>query len=46
MWVYYSQEALDASGKTVCGGWRIPVYWVLEKGETGRWQVTGIKEAP
>ena len=46
MWVYYSQEALDANGHTVSGSWRIPALWYLEKNEDGAWVVTHIKEHP
>lgn len=46
MWVYYSQEAYDENGELICGSWRIPALWYLEKNETGKWEVVGIKEHP
>lgn len=46
MWVFYSQEAYDESGETICGSWRIPSLWYLEKNGAGEWEVTGIKEHP
>ena len=46
MWVYYSQEAYDESGSTICGSWRIPSLWYLEKNAQGQWQIVGIKEHP
>lgn len=46
MWVYYSQEAYDAEGETICGSWRIPSLWYLEKNAAGEWEVVVIKEHP
>lgn len=46
MWVYYSQEAYDENGETICGSWRIPSLWYLEKNEAGEWEVVAIKEHP
>lgn len=46
MWVYYSKEAYDAQGQTLCGSWKIPSLWYLEKNETGQWKVVAIKEHP
>ncbi len=46
MWVYYSQEAYNEKGETICGSWRIPSLWYLEKNGKGEWVVTGIKEHP
>lgn len=46
MWVYYSKEAYDAQGRTLCGSWKIPSLWYLEKNETGQWEVVAIKEHP
>lgn len=46
MWVWYSQEGLDADGGTVTGSWDIPALWYLEKNDSGAWEVTRIKEQP
>lgn len=46
LWVYYSVEAVDAAGNTVCGSWNIPALWTVEKDDTGTWVVTHIKEHP
>ena len=46
MWVYYSQEAYDKDGELICGSWRIPALWYLEKSKAGEWEVVGIKEHP
>ncbi|MBQ8835186.1 MAG: helix-turn-helix transcriptional regulator [Oscillospiraceae bacterium] len=46
MWVYYSQEAYDENGETICGSWRIPSLWYLEKNAAGEWEVVAIKEHP
>lgn len=46
MWVYYSREAYDAEGETICGSWRIPSLWYLEKNAAGEWEVVAIKEHP
>lgn len=46
MWVYYSQEAYDETGETICGSWRIPSLWYLEKNNAGEWEVVAIKEHP
>ena len=45
IWVCITQEGKNANGETVTGHWNIPAYWVLEI-QNGRWQVTGIHEAP
>lgn len=39
MWVYYSYEAFDAQGNRICGSWKIPALWTVEKDETGTWVV-------
>lgn len=44
MWVYYSQEGLDANGEVTTGSWRIPSLWYLQPDEEGNWQVVHIKE--
>ena len=46
LWVYYSYEAVDSDGDTVCGSYNIPALWKVEKDETGTWIVTDIKEHP
>ena len=46
MWVYYSSEALDKDGNVVCGSWRVPALWYLDKDDDGEWYVKGIKEGP
>ena len=46
MWVYYSKEAFDETGATICGSWHIPALWYLEKTVDGTWEVTAIKEHP
>ena len=46
MWVYYSKEAFDGDGATICGSWRIPSLWYLEKTADGTWEVTAIQEHP
>ena len=45
MWVCITQEGKNAEGETVTGHWNIPAFWALEI-QNGRWQVTGIHEAP
>ena len=44
MWVYYSQEGLDAAGEVTTGSWRIPSLWYLQPDEEGNWKVMHIKE--
>ena len=46
MWVYYSQEGMDADGEVTTGSWRIPSLWYLQPDENGKWQVVHIKEHP
>ena len=46
IWVYYSQECYDENGDTICGSWRIPSLWYVEKNSAGEWEVTDIKEHP
>lgn len=46
IWVYYSQEAYDENGEIICGSWRIPTLWYLERNAAGEWEVTAIKEHP
>jgi hypothetical protein len=46
LWVYYSNEAIDSAGTIVCGSWRIPSLWYVEKDNNGTWVVTAIKEHP
>lgn len=43
LWVYYSSETFDHDGDTLCGSWRIPSLWRVERGSDG-WVVTAIKE--
>lgn len=43
LWVYYSSETFDHDGGTLCGSWRIPSLWRVERG-SGGWVVTAIKE--
>ncbi|MBP3700571.1 MAG: zf-HC2 domain-containing protein [Lachnospiraceae bacterium] len=46
LWVYYSQEALDADGEVIAGSWRIPSLWRVEKDADGKWIVVDIDEHP
>jgi hypothetical protein len=46
IWVYYSSETFDHNGKSICGSWRIPSLWKVEKDETGEWVVVDIREHP
>lgn len=46
IWVYYSSEAFDHDGNSVCGSWRIPSLWKVEKNDTGEWVVVQIREHP
>ena len=46
LWVYYSYEAIDDDGETVCGSWKIPSLWKVEKNTAGMWDVVAIKEHP
>lgn len=46
IWVYYSSETFDHNGKSICGSWRIPSLWKVEKNETGEWVVVEIREHP
>jgi hypothetical protein len=46
IWVYYSSETFDHNGKSICGSWRIPSLWKVEKNETGEWVVVAIREHP
>lgn len=43
LWVYYSSETFDHNGGTLCGSWRIPSLWRVERGSDG-WIVTAIRE--
>ena len=46
LWVYYFQEAIDSNGNIVCGSWRVPSIWCVEKDEHGEWFVEHIYEHP
>ena len=46
IWVYYSSETFDHNGKSICGSWRIPSLWKVEKNEIGEWVVVDIREHP
>ena len=46
MWVYYSTEIYDASGKVISQSENIPSLWHIEKDADGAWVVVGIKEHP
>lgn len=46
MWVYYSAEIHDASGKVISRSENIPSLWRVEKDADGAWAVVGIKEHP
>ncbi len=46
LWVFYSQEVYDDSGKVLSGSRKIPSLWHVEKDETGAWVVVGLKEHP
>lgn len=44
LWVYYSQEGINAEGETDYGSFGIPSLWKVEKDANGKWVVTEIKE--
>ena len=44
LWVYYSQEGIDAEGETDYGSFGVPSLWRVEKDADGNWIVTDIKE--
>lgn len=46
IWVYYSSEAFDCDGNSVCGSWKIPSLWKVERNHTGEWVVVQIREHP
>ena len=46
LWVYYSQEGINAEGETDYGSWRIISLWKVEKDTDGNWVVTDISEHP
>lgn len=46
LWVYYSCEAIDYDGDVVCGSWKIPALWKVEKNGSGEWVVVQIREHP
>lgn len=46
MWVFYSSEGLDKDGNTVCGSWRVPALWYLDKDKNDEWYVVDVNEAP
>lgn len=46
MWVYYSREGFDETGKRVTGSWKIPTLWRLGKNWDGDWVVMDIREHP
>ena len=46
MWIYYSSWSYKADGSPVCGSWRVPALWRLEKGDGGQWTVVQIREHP
>jgi len=46
LWVWYTQEGIDAEGNTVTGNWNIPSLWYLERNDEGIWEVKYIKEHP
>ncbi len=46
IWVYYSSETYSHLGNVICGSWRIPSLWKVERNETGEWVVVEIREHP
>lgn len=46
IWVYYSSETYAHLGNVICGSWRIPSLWKVEKNESGEWVVVDIREHP
>ena len=46
LWVYYSSNAFDSQGNTVCGSSNVPSLWTVEKDDAGTWAVVDIKEHP
>lgn len=46
IWVYYSMEAIDSNGDTVCASSRCEALWKVEKNEDGVWEVVSIREHP
>ena len=46
IWVYYSMEAIDSNGDTVCASSRCEALWKVEKNENGVWEVVSIREHP
>ena len=46
LWVYYSAEVYDAEGNIICGSWKVPALWEVEKNEYGEWVVVNIVEHP
>ena len=46
LWVYYSQEGIDAKGEIDYGSFGIASLWTVEKDADGKWVVTDIKEHP
>ena len=46
IWVYYSSETFNHDGDIICGSWRIPSLWQVEKNEHGEWVVVQIYEHP
>ena len=46
IWVRYSSETFQPDGSIVCGSWRVPSLWRVEKDGSGEWGVVQIKERP
>ncbi len=46
IWVYYSMEAIDSNGDTVCASSHCEALWKVEKNEDGVWEVVSIREHP
>lgn len=44
IWVHYSSETFQSDGSTVCGSWRVPSLWRVEKNHRDEWNVVQIKE--
>ena len=46
IWVFYTSETFSQDGSIVCGSWRIPSLWKVEKNDIGEWVVVQIREHP
>jgi len=44
--VIANNKIVDSNGNIVCGSWRVPSIWCVEKDENGEWFVEHIYEHP